>query len=128
MLLECPICITGQVRPQPVLPHRINGQYIMEGLTAGFMYTAAGWLGDGVRGRWFYRLSILHTLLHRRGNDRVDHRTQQKPLKYLQACRHHSVRSAYCDTVASTLMVMLTSTCFAPSGLCLWVSRATVAS
>lgn len=35
---------TGQIRAQPVLPHRINGQFIMEGLTAGFMYTAAGML------------------------------------------------------------------------------------
>ena len=34
--------ITGAVKPQAILPGRINGQYIIEGLTAGFLFCVGG--------------------------------------------------------------------------------------
>ena len=32
----------GNSRPQAILPYRINGQYIMEGLAASFMFVLGG--------------------------------------------------------------------------------------
>eukprot|EP00898_Chlorokybus_atmophyticus_P000430 jgi/Chlat1/1388/Chrsp12S01968 len=34
--------ITGAVKPVAFLPYRINGQYIIEGLSAGFLFTLGG--------------------------------------------------------------------------------------
>eukprot|EP00339_Tiarina_fusa_P024918 CAMPEP_0117016480 /NCGR_PEP_ID=MMETSP0472-20121206/12990_1 /TAXON_ID=693140 ORGANISM="Tiarina fusus, Strain LIS" /NCGR_SAMPLE_ID=MMETSP0472 /ASSEMBLY_ACC=CAM_ASM_000603 /LENGTH=151 /DNA_ID=CAMNT_0004720551 /DNA_START=9 /DNA_END=461 /DNA_ORIENTATION=- len=34
--------ITGVVKPQAILEGRINGQYIIEGLTAGFLFSVGG--------------------------------------------------------------------------------------
>eukprot|EP00518_Triparma_eleuthera_P007717 CAMPEP_0182481088 /NCGR_PEP_ID=MMETSP1319-20130603/36781_1 /TAXON_ID=172717 /ORGANISM="Bolidomonas pacifica, Strain RCC208" /LENGTH=106 /DNA_ID=CAMNT_0024682675 /DNA_START=75 /DNA_END=392 /DNA_ORIENTATION=- len=33
---------TGRQKPQAVMPYRINGQYIIEGLSGGFMYCVGG--------------------------------------------------------------------------------------
>ena len=32
----------GNSRPQAIMPYRINGQYIMEGLVASFLFTLGG--------------------------------------------------------------------------------------
>lgn len=32
----------GNVRPMAIMPYRINGQYIVEGLAASFMFTLGG--------------------------------------------------------------------------------------
>jgi hypothetical protein len=32
----------GRQRPQAIMPHRINGQYILEGLVASFMFSLTG--------------------------------------------------------------------------------------
>eukprot|EP00899_Mesostigma_viride_P026585 jgi/Mesvir1/7110/Mv09213-RA.1 len=34
--------VTGAVKPVAFLPYRINGQYIIEGLSAGFLFTLGG--------------------------------------------------------------------------------------
>lgn len=34
--------VTGAVRPVTFMPYRINGQYIIEGLAGGFLYTLGG--------------------------------------------------------------------------------------
>ncbi|GBG83725.1 hypothetical protein CBR_g37526 [Chara braunii] len=34
--------ITGAVKPVVFLPHRVNGQYIIEGLASGFMFVLGG--------------------------------------------------------------------------------------
>jgi hypothetical protein len=47
--------VTGQYRPVAFMPYRINGQYIMEGITGGMMYSLGG-LG-----------LILLDVAHRRG-------------------------------------------------------------
>lgn len=33
---------TGKVKPQPFMPQRMNGQYIMEGITGAMMYSLGG--------------------------------------------------------------------------------------
>lgn len=33
---------TGQLKPVAFMPYRVNGQYIMEGITGGMMYTLGG--------------------------------------------------------------------------------------
>uniref|UniRef100_A0A6S8JQZ3 Oligosaccharyltransferase complex subunit n=1 Tax=Dunaliella tertiolecta TaxID=3047 RepID=A0A6S8JQZ3_DUNTE len=34
--------VTGLVKPQAIMPYRINGQYIMEGACGGLFYTLGG--------------------------------------------------------------------------------------
>ena len=34
--------VTGAIKPQAILPNRINGQYIIEGLSAGFLFCLGG--------------------------------------------------------------------------------------
>ena len=34
--------LTGNEKPQAILPYRLNAQYIIEGLAAGFMFCAGG--------------------------------------------------------------------------------------
>lgn len=34
--------VTGRIRPVAFMPYRLNGQYIIEGLTGGMMYTLGG--------------------------------------------------------------------------------------
>lgn len=34
--------VTGKVKPVTFMPYRINGQYIIEGLSGGFLYTLGG--------------------------------------------------------------------------------------
>jgi hypothetical protein len=43
---RCPLlvlrAIVGKVKPQAILPYRINAQYIMEGACGGLFYTLGG--------------------------------------------------------------------------------------
>eukprot|EP00878_Enallax_costatus_P001590 GHUV01001741.1.p1 GENE.GHUV01001741.1~~GHUV01001741.1.p1 ORF type:complete len:139 (+),score=30.61 GHUV01001741.1:110-526(+) len=34
--------VTGKIKPQPFMPSRMNGQYIMEGITGAMMYSLGG--------------------------------------------------------------------------------------
>jgi len=59
--------VTGQIRSVAFQPHRINGQYIIEGLSAGFLFTMGGlgivlldWANDkslAARNRYLYTFS-----------------------------------------------------------------------
>lgn len=57
----------GNIRPEVILPHRLNAQYIMEGLTAGLVYAmgAVGCLflyftsSHSTSGRSFYFFGIV---------------------------------------------------------------------
>mmetsp|Transcript_9490 Transcript_9490/g.19654 ORF Transcript_9490/g.19654 Transcript_9490/m.19654 type:complete len:155 (+) Transcript_9490:137-601(+) len=59
--------LTGAIRSVPFLPNRINSQYIIEGLSAGFLFTVGGcsvillhWANDITlrsRNRWLLHLS-----------------------------------------------------------------------
>jgi hypothetical protein len=37
-----PLCLPGKVKPVTFMPHRMNGQYIIEGISGAMMYTIGG--------------------------------------------------------------------------------------